>query len=183
MTVLGLDLSSVNSGYSVMGPQPAKGVVEYGDAIHIYKSTVCGIGDESEPALIDYGSIIPNKKMNHAQKLQYIYEEIYKILEQYPQVDKVIMEDQHFRNNASTLKLLARISGVAMLAAQQHGCEIVLYPAATVKKGFTGNGRAEKKDMIATANDRFGLELKDDNQADAIGVSYTYFNEQRKETP
>jgi crossover junction endodeoxyribonuclease RuvC len=182
--ILGLDLSSVNSGYSVMDPWPAKGI-ESEDTIHMYKSIVCGISEEenSEPPLIDYGSIIPNKKMNHAQKLQYIYDEIYKILEQYPQVDKVIMEDQHFRTNASTLKLLARISGVAMLAAQQHGCDIVLYPAATVKKGFTGNGRAEKKDMIAMANQKFGLELRDDNIADAIGVAYTYYEQQRKETP
>jgi crossover junction endodeoxyribonuclease RuvC len=182
MFVLGLDLSSVNTGYAVLDLQQPGGVDSATeDLISNYQSVV--LGETNSPAqLIDYGSIIPNKKFSHSEKLKFIYDSISQILEKYPSITIVALEDQHFRNNANTLKLLARISGVAMLAAEQHGCEIALYPAATVKKGFTGNGKAEKEDMISAVLVKFGLELTDDNIADAIGVAYTYFLEQRKES-
>lgn len=38
-----------------------------------------------------------------------------------------------------------------------------------VKKFFTGNGRADKDDMVAAAR-RLGFDPKDDNAADAIGL-------------
>ena len=40
---------------------------------------------------------------------------------------------------------------------------------STVKKFWAGTGRAKKPDMIAAAR-RWGHDVKDDNQADALGV-------------
>jgi crossover junction endodeoxyribonuclease RuvC len=40
---------------------------------------------------------------------------------------------------------------------------------STIKKGFAGHGRAEKADMIAAAR-RWGWDVKNDNEADALGV-------------
>lgn len=40
---------------------------------------------------------------------------------------------------------------------------------ATVKKSFTGSGRAEKADMIAMAR-RWGWGVRNDNEADALGL-------------
>jgi hypothetical protein len=48
-------------------------------------------------------------------------------------------------------------------------------PALTIKKFWTGSGRAKKPDMIAEAQKR-GYELVDDNQADAVAL-YVYAQE------
>ena len=110
--ILGLDLSSVNSGYSIFRPRPEDGwdlnTIEYD--------------------LIAFGNITPSKKLNEQAKLELIYNTIDNLIMEH-NIKIVAIEDQHFRSNANTLKLLARISGVAMLAAQKHNCEIYLYPA------------------------------------------------------
>lgn len=171
--ILGLDLSSVNSGYSVLGLRPSDGE----DLISQYNAIIGSFQTE----LISYGNIVPNKKFNHAAKLQFIYENVKGLIERFD-IKVVVMEDQHFRANVDTLKLLARIGGVAMLAAQQSGCQIYLYPAPTIKKSFTGDGKAHKEDMIKTAVEKFNVENIDDNVADSIGVAYTYVvKELRKE--
>ncbi len=43
--------------------------------------------------------------------------------------------------------------------------------SGTLKKYFTGNGRATKQDMMAEASRRVGREITDDNEADAIAVA------------
>jgi crossover junction endodeoxyribonuclease RuvC len=145
--ILGLDLSSVNSGYSIF--------------------------DGSN--LVSYGSIIPDKKMNHSEKLAFIYDEINKLFKQF-NITAVSIEDQHLRQNVDTLKLLSRIGGVAMLCAEQHGASVYLYPAPTIKLTFTGNGKAEKNDMILKAMELYKMQrcMLDDNMADAIGCAYTH---------
>lgn len=145
--IIGLDLSSVNSGYAIL----------------------------DGTSLITFGSIIPSKKASHSEKLCFIYESIRELFSKYP-ITEVAIEDQHFRTNVDTLKLLSRIAGVAMLCAAQHGASVSLYPAPTIKLCFTGSGKADKKDMIAKAIERYELRRDqiDDNIADSIGVCYTH---------
>lgn len=56
----------------------------------------------------------------------------------------------------------------------QHWCEVNRIPlvqvnVATIKKHWTGSGRAKKPDMIAEAKRR-GLSPADDNEADALAL-------------
>jgi crossover junction endodeoxyribonuclease RuvC len=145
--ILGLDLSSVNSGYSIFD------------------------GD----TLVSYGSIIPKKTMNHSEKLAFIYDRIDELFQRF-NITEVSIEDQHLRLNVDTLKLLSRIGGIAMLCAEKHGASISLYPAPTIKHTFTGDGKAEKEDMILKAMEQYGIMrcMIDDNIADAIGCGYTH---------
>lgn len=145
--ILGLDLSSSNSGYALLSLE----------------------GDK----LISYGSIIPGKKMSHCEKLMFIYDAIDNLFKEFD-VKEVSIEDQLFRRNISTLKLLSRIGGVAMLCSTQHGASVFLYPATTIKHSFTGNGKADKEDMILKAKTLYKIDGIDDNIADAIGCCYTH---------
>lgn len=55
------------------------------------------------------------------------------------------------------------------LAADSHNLNLHPFHVSTVKKFWTGDGRAKKPQMIATARER-GFVPKDDNAADALAV-------------
>lgn len=57
------------------------------------------------------------------------------------------------------------------------GIPLVSYAASEVKKAFTGNGRAEKGQMMAEARRRHPeLEIVDDNTADALAILALYMS-------
>nr|WP_284459726.1 hypothetical protein [Cupriavidus campinensis] len=69
---------------------------------------------------------------------------------------------------------------LAMLEAWCASNNIPLHGVGvgTVKKHFTGNGRASKDEMIIAAR-RHGVAVEDDNHADALGIlSYAITQEQ-----
>jgi crossover junction endodeoxyribonuclease RuvC len=146
MIVLGLDLSSTNTGYAIMN---------------------------TEFNLITYGLIRPPQKMTHSQKLKFIYDGISSILNE-TRVDHISIEDQYFKINGDTAKLLIRISGVAMLVAEQNNISHTLYTPNSIKLNFSGSGKAQKQDMIDKANELFKINIINDNVADAIGCAYTH---------
>ncbi len=168
--ILGLDLSSVATGFSVMR--------YISDDSTQYKGFTTSLPEPkggSGIELITYGCIRPPKIFSSSGKIEFIYDNIQDVLKEYP-ICTVAIEDQYFKLNAKTLKLLSNICGVAMLAAQQAKCEIAIYEATKTKKFFTGDGRASKKDMINMAMAMFKIEdgVIDDNIADAIAVAYTH---------
>lgn len=169
--ILGLDLSSVNSGYSVLGIGPERDF----SLPSIYDEEI-----DADIVLIEYGNIIVPENFNHETKLMYIYDSVTRIISRlkktYPSTEiDLSIEDSHFRSNVNTLKLLARISGVVMLAGRKKKCGIHYYSAAAIKKAFSGSGKASKKDMINTAKEKFNIEDNiDDNASDSIGAAYTH---------
>jgi Holliday junction resolvasome RuvABC endonuclease subunit len=68
---------------------------------------------------------------------------------------------------------------VSMLQATTYLQDIPIYGIAPTqaKKFCTGNGRAQKEEMILWANKTFSFEAKDDNEADALALGYTYIHE------
>lgn len=67
--------------------------------------------------------------------------------------------------------------GVALALEGKYNSQVISHvvPALTVKKFWTGSGRAKKPDMIAQAQ-REGYDVTDDNEADAIAL-YHYSQE------
>lgn len=80
-------------------------------------------------------------------------------------IDIVVIEDVVFKNNAITGHLM----GIAMAVCERYGVSYAAVSPSTLKKWATGHGHAKKLAMIAAARERCpGVEIKDDNQADAI---------------
>lgn len=67
--------------------------------------------------------------------------------------------------------ILFGLLGILEAAAQTHGRKITLYSPATIKKFWTGNGRASKVQMVRETR-RQGFGLVDHNQSDAIALFY-----------
>jgi Holliday junction resolvasome RuvABC endonuclease subunit len=59
---------------------------------------------------------------------------------------------------------------------EKNGVPYEGIPVGTIKKAFTGNGAAKKDLMMATAA-KMGLEVDDDNEADAIAILHLRFPE------
>jgi len=63
--------------------------------------------------------------------------------------DVVVVERIFFRSNARTAMSVGQASGVALLTAVEHGCEVAEYTAAEVKLAVTGYGNAPKEQVQA----------------------------------
>jgi Holliday junction resolvasome RuvABC endonuclease subunit len=64
---------------------------------------------------------------------------------------------------------IAELHGAVRVVAALQGCSIVTVPPSALKKYATGNGRADKQDMIAAARRRTtGAHIPNDDIADAV---------------
>jgi Holliday junction resolvasome RuvABC endonuclease subunit len=64
--------------------------------------------------------------------------------------------------------------GILHLIAQSLSLDIVGFSPMTVKKVLAGSGKAEKEEMILAAKEFSKRDIKNHNEADAIGVLATY---------
>lgn len=60
------------------------------------------------------------------------------------------------------------LQGVLKLFCEENGIEYKSYMPTEIKKFATGKGNAKKEAMIEAAQTTYGMQGKDDNQADAI---------------
>lgn len=75
----------------------------------------------------------------------------------------------NMKTTASTALLLIKLVGVAELVAARYGCRRKPVNVATVKKFWTGHGRAEKEAMMARC-DQLRWSYRNDHEADASAV-------------
>jgi Holliday junction resolvasome RuvABC endonuclease subunit len=69
----------------------------------------------------------------------------------------------------ATTRKLQGMAGLTEMVCHRHGIEPAELSTSTVKKGLTGNGRAEKKHMLAAAR-AYGFDPKVSDDADAFGI-------------
>lgn len=80
--------------------------------------------------------------------------------------DLAVIEDLgHFKGR--TQIVMAMVRACAVLSLQDAGVPYVFVTPASLKTIATGNGRADKADMIRAAADLGGADFTDDNQCDA----------------
>jgi crossover junction endodeoxyribonuclease RuvC len=68
-----------------------------------------------------------------------------------------------------TLRRLYWMGGHVEMICNRRGIACYEAPLTTVKKFWTGSGRAKKPDMVKAAQER-GFAVSDDNQADALAL-------------
>lgn len=87
--------------------------------------------------------------------------------------DVVAMEELFFNRNITTGIQVAQARGVCFLAAAQAGIPVAEYNPQHVKVAVTGQGRAEKQQVIYMVRRLLGLERNPspDDVADAMAVA------------
>ena len=81
------------------------------------------------------------------------------------QIDVIAYEKAHHRGGAATAVCVGLVTEVLAFAAE-HNIELMPVHTATLKKFATGSGRANKKNVVKTTQNR-GWNPQDHNEADA----------------
>ena len=87
-------------------------------------------------------------------------------------IDTVVYEKAAFQQG-NAIPIYHGLVGVLKHVCISYTINYESIPVGTIKKAFTGNGRANKKEMMAMC-DKMGIKYDDDNSADAYAVAYTY---------
>lgn len=108
------------------------------------------------------------------RRLQYLHEEVSRLLEQY-RPEAVAIEDQILRRQADVAFKVGQAFGVVQLACAQAGVPVHAYGPMQVKKALVGTGRAEKEQIIYMVKATLGIrELFNNHAADALALALTH---------
>lgn len=146
--VLALDLSS-HTGWAVDAPgggdKPLSGVVDFD--LH---------GDEYGPTFSAFRNFLNDAVCIHEPEV---------LAFEAP----LMPHGGNFMTSEQTVRLLIGLAAHAEQIGHAMGLETVECNVQTVKRFFTGTGRAQKADMIARCN-AIGWPVKNHNAADALAV-------------
>ncbi len=117
------------------------------------------------------GTISASTKLETAQRLQYIFEQLSAIITEYKPMAAAVEESFVAQNSASALKLgMAR--GIALLAPAAAGVPVCEYSAKLVKKAIVGTGNADKNQMFLMVQRLLkGLIIESEHAADALAIA------------
>ena len=134
MRILGLDLSSVSSGFAII----------------------------EDGKLIDFGKILEDNP-NNMVRLVHMTNRIKKIVDNY-QFDKVIIEDVYYGNNFLTTKVLNRLGGMVYYAITNSKNMPTNAPefvgATQARKALGLLPKSTKVHIVRTVNQLFNKEFK-----------------------
>jgi crossover junction endodeoxyribonuclease RuvC len=128
--------------------------------------------DGQQLRVLHFGCITTPANLAAPRRLQRIYEEVCRLLDEYaPEV--VVTERLFFNRNETTALSVGRTIGVILLAVAQRGIEWVEYTPLQVKTAVLGYGGAEKKQIQYMVTKLLALSEppKPDDAADALAVA------------
>ena len=149
----------------VFGIDPGYAIVGWG-AISFKSNTYKALG---------YGSVETQAHTDFNQRLEYIYDELYAILNRC-RPDALAIERLYFQTNQKTAIKVAQARGVTLLAAQKLKIPIFEYTPLQVKTAVTGYGKAKKPQVMEMTRRLLKLDEvpKPDDTADALGMAIAH---------
>lgn len=123
--------------------------------------------------LIDYGTIEVPPKTDISESLIILYDSLMKILELHkPEISSV--EELFYFKNQKTVSAVYQSRGVILLALSQNKIPILEPTITQIKKGITGNGKADKNAVKIAIKMILSIpELKGhDDSWDAIAAGF-----------
>ena len=125
-----------------------------------------------------FGTIKPKPKDSLPKRLNYLFEEMNKILDQFSP-DVMAIEDAFYSKNVKSAMTLGQARGSLILAAAQADIPVHEFAPRKVKMSVCGNGAATKEQVSYMVTQI--LKLKDPPKpldvSDAIAVGLCYINQ------
>ena len=135
MIVLGIDPGTANTGWGLVRAKKSK---------------------NSSLQLVGYGCIVTPKSRGMPARLVQLRKELKRLLGQV-KPDVVAVEQHFFGINSQTAITVAQARGVILETIAAKKLPIFEYQGLTVKKGLTGNGHADKKEIERVVKRKLGL--------------------------
>ncbi len=137
-------------------------------------------GDGDNLHMLGGGVINTAAGMPLPQRLQIIYRELTRLIEQW-QPEAAAIEELFFSKNAKTALAVGHGRGAAMLALANANLPITEYKPLEIKQAITGHGGADKLQMQHMV--KLLLNLNDiprpDDAADALAVAICHLHSAR----
>lgn len=125
-----------------------------------------------------YGTIKPKPKDTLPKRLNYLFEEMNKILDQFSP-DVMAIEDAFYSKNVKSAMTLGQARGSLILAAAQADISVHEFAPRKVKMSVCGNGAASKEQVSFMVTQI--LKLKEPPKpldvSDAMAVGLCYINQ------
>jgi crossover junction endodeoxyribonuclease RuvC len=102
---------------------------------------------DNKVSLLELGVLKPGTIKDSYKKLQLIFNTVSGLITKYQPTDFAI-EAPFFGKNVQSMLKLGRAQGVAIAAAMRHGLEVTEYSPKKVKQSITGNGNADKMQVM-----------------------------------
>jgi crossover junction endodeoxyribonuclease RuvC len=115
------------------------------------------------------GVIVPGE-LPMADRLAHIFDALGGILDA-GGIDAVAIETAFCGHSPRSALALGQARGVALAAAARAHVQVFEFAPAEVKRAFTGNGRADKGQMVRTAKALFGIAARAADEADALAIA------------
>ena len=115
-------------------------------------------------------------KDDFIKRMFLIGKEIEKIIKKYnPKI--LSIEKLFFNTNQKTATNVSEVRGSIIYIAMKYGLEVFEYTPLEIKSAITGDGRADKKQMIFMIKQLIKVEkeIKHDDEWDAIAIGLTFF--------
>ena len=146
----------------IFGIDPGYAIVGWG-AIGFKSNTYKALG---------FGAVETQAGMDFNYRLEYIYDEIFSVLNRC-RPDALVIEKLYFQNNQKTAIMVAEARGVILLAAQKLKIPIYEYTPLQVKTAVTGYGKAKKPQVMEMTRKLLHLPEvpKPDDTADALAIA------------
>lgn len=135
--------------------------------------------ESNKLSFIACGVIMPDEKLEMAQRLCALHDGLQKIILQY-KPDETAVEETFMNTNAASALKLGQARGIALLAPALAGLSVAEYAANVVKKSITGAGHAEKQQiqhMIKVLLPK--AEIVSEDAADALAIAVCHAHHRR----
>jgi crossover junction endodeoxyribonuclease RuvC len=110
-------------------------------------------------------------KMEYSQRLNHIFNQSLKIIENYSPKHAAI-EDTYVNVNNKSSIMLAQAKAASIIAISQNNIPLVEYAAKKVKKTISGTGNADKSQIIKMISYWLpNISVKFSDEADALAIA------------
>ncbi|GAB4219167.1 MAG: crossover junction endodeoxyribonuclease RuvC [Candidatus Microgenomates bacterium] len=120
------------------------------------------------------GLIKTDKNKNDQIRLKDLYNKLSLIIKK-NQPKIIVLEQLFFFKNLKTAIRVSQAQGVIILLSAQKKLPVYYLTPLQVKQAITGYGKADKKSVQKMLKIELGLDIKQDDEADAVALGYSYY--------
>jgi len=129
--------------------------------------------------LIKEDQIKPNPKQQLPEKLDHIFQELKKEVNEYKPEAIVVEKLYSHHRHPTTLGILAQVRGVVALLAHQAGIGFFEYSPTRPRKSFLGKGNANSQQVKKMAENITGRKIMSEHTADAYSLVVAFSHAQK----